>query len=337
MADILILGGTRNLGHITAMELLRAGHRVSILNRGVTLDELPANVERLHADRHDPSAMKRAVGHRSFDMVLDTTTYDEVDARQAIDLFDGRVARYVFISSGQVYLVRRNLAPPFRELDYDGAVMSREDVSPNEITQWEYGIGKRAAEDAFHEAWHARAFPVTTLRLPMVASERDHYGRIQAYLARLDDGGPIVIADGERRELRHVYVLDVATVVGDLIGHSRGVGRAYNVSFGDSMPLDEFLELLARVAGKDLNVLAIEPTLLQTNELLPHCSPFSAKWMSVLDNTLSRTELDVSYTPPDLYLPRIVADYNTRWRSERLVPPGYEHRQRELELANRMA
>ena len=41
MAEILILGGTRNLGHVTALALLEAGHNVTVMNRGITPDELP--------------------------------------------------------------------------------------------------------------------------------------------------------------------------------------------------------------------------------------------------------------------------------------------------------
>ena len=44
---ILIIGGTRNLGHLLAYQLLDAGHRVTVLNRGKTRDELPERVERL--------------------------------------------------------------------------------------------------------------------------------------------------------------------------------------------------------------------------------------------------------------------------------------------------
>ena len=102
MARALILGGTRNLGYFTALSLLEAGHDVTVLNRGRTADDLPPDVKRIRADRNDDALMRAAIGAHSFDIVLDNTTYTERDAQQAVDLFSGRVGRYVFISSGQV-------------------------------------------------------------------------------------------------------------------------------------------------------------------------------------------------------------------------------------------
>ena len=54
--EILIIGGTRNIGHLLALELLRQGHQITVFNRGKTTDELPAAVRRLRGDRSDPTS-----------------------------------------------------------------------------------------------------------------------------------------------------------------------------------------------------------------------------------------------------------------------------------------
>ena len=166
MARTLILGGTRNLGHVTALSLLGAGHDVTVLNRGQTTDDLPRDVGRLRADRNDDASMRAALGDSSFDLVLDNTTYTERDAQQAVDLFTGRAARYVFISSGQVYLVRENLPRPFSERDYPGPVMAEPPRHSADYSSWLYGIDKRLAEQIFQDAAEKSGFPVMTLRLP---------------------------------------------------------------------------------------------------------------------------------------------------------------------------
>ena len=209
MADVLILGGTRNLGHVTALAMLEAGHNVAAMNRGVTPDELPPEVERLRGDRSDSGGMRRAIQDRDFDLVLDTTTYTGADARSAIEIFGGRVGRYVFISTGQVYLVREGISRPFREDSYDGSVIAEPARDSEDYDAWAYGAWKRDAEDEFSAAFSREGFPVTTLRLPMVASERDHYGRMQAYVARLLDGNAILVPDEPGLPLRHVYVLSL--------------------------------------------------------------------------------------------------------------------------------
>jgi nucleoside-diphosphate-sugar epimerase len=195
---------------------------------------------------------------------------------------------------------------------------------------WLYGVDKRNAEAVFN----ASALPVTTLRLPMVASERDHYGRIQGYVARILDGKPILIPDEKGLPIRHVYVRDVADLVANLVDTDAAINGAFNISWGESMTLDEFLDTLASAANVVVNVDRLPRANLEAKGLLPDCSPFSGKWMSELDNSMSLDafrDAGISYTSPAGYLPLIVADYMERWQSNGLVPDGY--RQRSLEVA----
>jgi nucleoside-diphosphate-sugar epimerase len=318
---------------VSALELLAAGHRVAILNRGQTADELPREVERLRADRADTVAMRKAVGTRDFDLVFDTTTYTGKEAEQAIEIFSGRTDRYVFVSSGQVYLVRESISRPFREQDYDGPVMSEPAKDSADHPSWLYGAHKRDAEDAFMKSRGESAFPVTTLRLPMGASERDHYGRIQAYAARILDGGPLLIPAGEGLPLRHVYVGDVARLIAALVNSDAGRNDDYNISYGESMSLARFIDILAHACGRDAEVIRVERDKLVARGLLPHCSPFSGRWMSELDNTKSVRELSAAglrYTAPEEYLPRLVSDFDTRWKVRGSVPDGYAQRPEEI-------
>ncbi|MEO8576680.1 MAG: NAD-dependent epimerase/dehydratase family protein [Gemmatimonadales bacterium] len=336
MADILILGGTRNLGHVTALELFNRGHNVAIMNRGQTRDELPKRIERLRADRGNTLQVRDAVRGRSFDLVFDATTYTGAEAAQAIQIFGGRVGRYVFVSSGQVYLVREGLDRPFKEGDYAGPVMAPPPPDSSDHSSWLYGADKRDSEDAFMSARADADFPVTTLRLPMVASERDHYGRIQGYAARILDGGPLLIPEGEGLPLRHVYVGDVANLVTGLAETNAGKGSDYNISYGESMKLDRFIEVIAAAAGASPEIVRADRSALVARGLLPHCSPFSGRWMSELDNSKSLAELGTAgmiYTAPEIYLPRIVRDFKTRWKSGGLEPDGYGQRAEEIAFA----
>ncbi|HEX6251948.1 MAG TPA: NAD-dependent epimerase/dehydratase family protein [Gemmatimonadaceae bacterium] len=332
--SVLVLGGTGDIGHFSALTLLDAGHRVAVLNRGRTADELPADVERLRADRADDAALRSVLAGRDFDLVLDTTTYTGDDARQASELFDGRVGRYVFISSGQVYLVREGVTRPYREEDYPGPVMAAPPENTPDHDNWLYGIGKRAAEDTFSMAWTARRFPVTTLRLPMVASERDRRGRVQAYIARILDGGPLLIPREPGLPLRHVYVRDVSDLIVRLVTLDAGTGRAYNVSWGESLQLEGFIALLASLLQRTASIVHVPRADLEKVGLLPDCSPFSGRWMSELDPARSLRELPTRrYTAPDDYLAHLILDYQERWQRAGLVPAGYERRSEETAFA----
>jgi nucleoside-diphosphate-sugar epimerase len=327
----LIIGGTRNLGPSIVHALLQRGYEVAVFNRGQTRDDLPEEVERLRGDRSDPEQMKRVLGGREFDLVIDTTLYNGAEAETAVELFAGRVGRYIFLSTGQVYLVRVGVERPYKEEDYPGPVMAepaRSEVS--EYENWRYGFDKRTAEDVFARAWTQRKFPFTSLRLPMVNSERDHYDRIYGYFLRIQDGGLVLVPDEDGAPVRHVYGEDVVQAIARLAEHDFGKGRAYNIGQDETLQLSQFLELLAETMHCPLKIVGVPREELNREGLLPHCSPFSGKWMSSLENACSKDELGMQYTLVATYVKKLVSYFQA-------VRPhtveGYTQRPRELEFA----
>jgi nucleoside-diphosphate-sugar epimerase len=328
--SVLVIGGTRNLGHFTALHFLGAGDRVAVLNRGMTADELPAAVERIRADRTVPAELQSALAGRRFDLVIDTALYTGSEAEQAVDILHGRIGRYVFISTGQVYLVRTGLEAPFAEDDYVGEVMPEPDPGTRNHDGWLYGFHKREAEDRLSAACERSAFPVTTLRLPMVHSERDHYDRVRNLLARMMDGGPLVVPDGPERRLRHVWVHDVVSAIGCIGDMRGGVGRAYNLSQDETVTLEAFVGMFAARVDRAADLVRVPRELLTSRNLLPDCAPFSGRWMSELDNRRSVEELGASYTPLPEVVDALVADY---LRKGAVPPVGYNIRPQELAIA----
>lgn len=328
---VLIIGGTRNLGPSIIAGLLSEGHQVTVFHRGRTLYDLPREVEILHGDRTSRADCESQFGKREFDAAIDTTLYNGRDAQIAIDVLRDRVCHYIFISTGQVYLVRIGPQRPFREEDYDGPVMPEPPHGhQSDHANWVYGIEKREAEDLFREAHAKHGFPYTSLRLPMVNSPRDHYHRLQNYLFRMWDGGPLLIPDDPGAPLRHVYGEDVVRAIQLCLANRKTIGRAYNISQDETLSLRAFLELAAEISGSKLRVAAFPRHLLESDKLLPDCSPFSGIWMSSLTNERSKQELGMRYTPLRDYLHELIAYYRVHREPP---PPGYEQRNRELQFA----
>lgn len=327
--DILIIGGTRNLGNFLARDLLGRGYRITILNRGRTRDELPDEIERLRADRTDADQFRAVLSGRSFDAVVDTTMYRGAEAEVVVNFLADKTQHYIFLSSGQVYLVRENLPRPFREVDYEGAVMPPPETNTYDYEEWVYGHEKRQAEDILINAWTEKQFPYTTLRLPMVNGERDHFNRLYSYILRIKDGGPILVPKTPNYPLRHVYSGDVVKTLTMLIETGKGKGKAYNISQDETLPLKEFLSLVGEIMNITPHILEVERSLLEANGFLPDCSPFSERWMSELDNQLSKTELNIHYTPLRAYLEKIITYYENNPPQQ---PASYRRRNAEKHL-----
>jgi nucleoside-diphosphate-sugar epimerase len=114
---VLIIGGTRFVGALLTWRLLARGDTVTLFNRGRLTDPFGDRIERLRGDRTTPDLARSLVGRR-FDAVVDFAAYTGEDARTAIAALGDRAGHYVFISTGQVYLVREGCPRPARELDY---------------------------------------------------------------------------------------------------------------------------------------------------------------------------------------------------------------------------
>jgi nucleoside-diphosphate-sugar epimerase len=230
-----------------------------------------------------------------------------------------------------VYLVREGCPFPAREQDYAGPVIPEPD-DPDLRAGWRYGVDKRAAEDALIAAWRETGFPSTRLRLPMVNGEGDYYRRIEGYLWRIRDGGPILLPGGGGRRCRHVYGAEVARAVEALLGNPATFGEAYNLSQDEEPTLSDLLGFLAGELGAPFRTLAVEPEALRAAGLNPRdVSPFSGPWMSRLDPARSINELGFRHEPAESYLARIAAWF--RAGAGDRPPPGYEHRAAELALA----
>src|SRR5215217_55967 len=145
--ETLIIGGTRNLGHQLTLALIRKGHQVTLFNRGKTPDELPAEIVRLRGDRSDPLSIARALEGKKFDTVIDMALYNGMDAKHISALLEGRVGRYIFLGTGQVYLVRQPLPRPFIEEASENPLLGAPALGTRDYEEWLYGVEKSQAED----------------------------------------------------------------------------------------------------------------------------------------------------------------------------------------------
>ncbi len=330
--NILIIGGTRFVGTLLGWRLLAAGHRVTLLNRGTRPNPFGDRVEHLRADR-TTDAFTRVLANRRFDATVDFAAYTELDARGVLAHAEA-LGHYVLISSGQVYLVRHPRPVLATEADYDGPLMPRP-TAPADASEWDYGVGKRGCEDALCSS----SMPHTILRLPMINGELDYYRRIEGYLWRLLDGGPLLLPGGGQAPLRHVYGDDVARLIVSLLSRPATFGRAYNVAQLETPTLIELLEHLASRLGvtaasstRRLELLSIAHAQLEDATLAAvEVSPFSGQWMSYLDPSRAIAELELRQQPLTASLDSIVAHFLAA--PPAAPPPGYRHRAAELALA----
>lgn len=330
---VLIIGGNRFVGRLLAWRLLAGGHGVTLLNRGRLPDPFGGRVERLVGDRTGPD-LERLLSGRTFDAVVDLAAYTGEDGRRTAALLEGRAGHYVMVSTGQVYLVREGCPRPMREPaseeGYAGAVMPRPEGDAD-LEDWRYGVGKRDCEDAIAAA-AAGGFPATRVRIPMVNGPLDHFRRVESYLWRLTDGGPLLLPGGGVHPVRHVDGGEVARFLAGLLGDERAKGRALNLAQEEMPTLRELVSTLRELLGSGARIVGVPADRLLEHGLRPvDLSPFDDPWMSLLDPGRARDELGFRHAPLRQCLATIVSSFLARTPADR--PPGYARRAEELALA----
>ena len=164
----------------------------------------------------------------------------------------------------------------------------------------------------------------------MVNGERDYFRRIETYLWRLLDGGPLLLPDAPRT--RHVYGSEVARFLAEILGRPATFGRAFNLAQEETPTLGELVEKLRLLVGSRSELVPIADDALSTAQLeRTALSPFSTRWMSFIDPSRARDELAFRHLPLDVYLGRIAASFVAH--PPPAPPPGYAQRAREIALA----
>ena len=327
---VLVIGGTRFFGHFIARRLLADGHELTLFNRGLTPDDLGPGVHRIRGDRNDRLDFARKLGREEFDAAIDMIAYTGADSRSAAETLDGRVGRFIHISTGSVYIVTRDFPCPLREEDFDREVTPQ---PAGDDEWWLYGFHKRQCEEELREAGAKRGFPFMIYRIPIVFGERDYTLRAYSYFLRLEDGRPLILPDGGFNVFTHIYQDDVARTVAANLLTPAAVGRAYNIAQPEILTLRAFVHEAGRLIGREPEIVDIPWDVLTAAGLGTGFSPLSTRHAFVLATDAARRDLNFSATPFPVWLEKTIRWFREDYRGA--PPDNYLRRSLETEFAGR--
>jgi len=241
----LVLGGTEFISIHLVRALARAGHQVAVLNRGRRAERLPAGVTTIVCDRKDHAAVRKALAGVSVDGLVDVTyaptTGEDVEA--VLDALDGRLGHALFVSTCRVYDHARPI--PFDE------------ATPRTLYWGEYAKNKITAEDALLRRHRERGLPVTIVRPTHVYGPMNTRNNETFVFDRLLRGRPVLLP-GDGRWLRQFgHVEDLADAMVALLGRREAFGQAYNVTGEETITQAGFVELIADVIKRPLELVPV--------------------------------------------------------------------------------
>ncbi len=328
--EALVIGGTRFLGYHLTQALLEAGFRVTLFNRGKTPDDFGEKVNRVVGDRKDYKNFYDTFRKKRYDTVIDLIGYEREDVEVAEKTFRDHVGQYIFISTGQVYLITENRHLPSREEDYFQKLIP---CPPGEEQPYEYGLNKRRIEDFLTDAYQSGRFPSVRFRCPIIHGPRDYTLRLYSYLLRVRDGHPLIIPEGGNTIIRHVYVKDVVRAILSVIRIDKTIGKVYNLAQDKVLVLSEFLKLIIELMDGRNPVLEIPNKMLEDYNLPREISPFSGRWVSYLDPSLAEEDIGFSSTPVEEWLFEVIRYFTEEYSGAE--PDNYRFRPTENKLTAR--
>ena len=248
---VLITGGTGFLGSSLALRLKGRGDDVIVIAKEATPREA-ANAKELRAagvdvrlgEFGDEALVADAL--RGVNLVYHIAAamreanvpdahFHEVNVEQTKRLLarskDGGVQRFVYCSTGGV-------------VGTDRGVTTDEDTDfrPKDI----YQITKGIAEKAVLAFGQEHGYPVAAIRPPGVYGARD--GRLVKLFRMAQKGRFLMFGDGKGKH-HNVYIDDLLDAFELAAAKPEAVGRVFNASGPESVPLTRFLEEIARAVG----------------------------------------------------------------------------------------
>ena len=212
---LLILGGTRFIGlHMTELALAR-GHTLTFFNRGRTNTDRFPEVERLRGDRNGD--LKSLAG-REWDAVIDNSGYVPRHVREAAQLLEPQVGRYVFISTVSVYesFARGN--------DENSPLGKLEDESVEKVDGATYGPLKALCEKAALSVFGPDRTSI--VRPGLIVGPDDNTDRFTYWPARAALGGRMIAPNDPRDPVQVIDARDLAAFTLRLIEND--IGGTFN-------------------------------------------------------------------------------------------------------------
>lgn len=247
---VLVLGGSVFVGRRLVEILLAGGHQVAVLNRGVTPTALPVEVEHLVADRTDMISMSQVLRDRKWDAIFDVSGFVMVagggDIEGLLDLVDGNVGHYVYVSSIMAY-----------DQSQTGVVPWTEDMASDRSGARSYGGFKAMAENSMFKRHAQTGFPVTVVRPAAIYGQYNNiYDMETPMFLRLLHERPILVPHSGLVTGSYGHVDDLCEMMIALVGQEESIGEVFNAT-AEAVTSLHYVKALATIVGKDPNIVMV--------------------------------------------------------------------------------
>jgi nucleoside-diphosphate-sugar epimerase len=242
---VLFIGGTGIISSACSDLALERGYKLYLLNRGKSIRPIPNAATHLVADIRQPDSVITALGSQTFDAVVEWLAFTPEQVMCDLEIFGGRTAQYIFISSASAYQ-----KPP--------ETLPITENTPLVNPFWQYSRDKAACEALLEQAGREDGFPFTIVR-PSHTYDRTllpfHGGYTS--VARMRAGKPVVVHGDGTSLWTLTHHRDFAIGLVGLLGNSQAIGQAYHITSDESLSWNQIYTDVAEAAGVEAKLVHV--------------------------------------------------------------------------------
>lgn len=257
MANCLVTGGAGFIGSHVAEDLLKAGHKVTVLDdlSGGFEDNVPAGAKFVKGSVLDSGLIDSLFAAEKFDHVFHLAAY----AAEGLSHF---IRRFNYENNliGSVNLVNASVNTGVKCFVFTssiavygaGQLPMTEDMAP--MPEDPYGASKLAVEHDLHAAKKMFGLEFVVFRPHNVYGERqnigDRYRNVAGiFMNQILQGQPMTIfGDGEQTRA-FTYIKDVSPIIADSAFRPEAYGKVFNIGSEKPFTVNELAERVREAMG----------------------------------------------------------------------------------------
>ena len=232
---ILVMGGTRFIGVYLTQQLVREGHEVVLFNRGKKPSPVPG-LKVIKGDRTVAADLNQLAGE-SFDAIFDNNGRELSDTQPLVELFNGKVQHFVYMSSAGVYLKSDQM--PHTEGDAEDPKSRHKGKNDTEAYLIQSGI------------------PFTSIRPTYIYGPQNYNDLDAWYFDRILQNRPVPIPGHGQHLTQLGHCGDLADAMVKVLGNQTAIGEIYNISGDKAVTFDGLAKACAIAAGQDPDKLKL--------------------------------------------------------------------------------
>jgi nucleoside-diphosphate-sugar epimerase len=247
---VLFIGGTGIISSACSKLAVEQGIDLYLLNRGKSTRPLPIGAHSLVADIREPSTITSVLKDNKFDAIVDWVAFTPDQVQIDLDLFRGKTAQYVFISSASAYQT-----PP--------ATLPVTESTILDNPYWLYSRNKIACEELLVQAYRSEKYPVTIVR-PSHTYDKTllPFQGGWTMMDRMMQGKKVIVHGDGTSLWTLTHHDDFARGFNGLLGNSHAIGETVHITSDEWLNWNQIYELLAQAVGVTPRMVHIPSDLI---------------------------------------------------------------------------